>query len=33
MMTPYLGLEQPDRYVWVLLQAFLPTTTPPALSD
>ena len=30
MMPPYLGLEQADRYVWVLRQAYLPTTgTPP----
>ncbi len=29
-MTPYLGLEMPDRYVWVLFQAYLPNQTPPA---
>ena len=35
MMTPYLGLEQPDRYVWVLFQAYLPTsgTPPPTCPD
>jgi hypothetical protein len=32
MMTPYLGLEQPDRYVWTLFQAYLPTgQNPPAV--
>ena len=30
MMMPHLGLEQPDRYVWVLRQAYLPTTGTPA---
>ena len=24
MMMPHLGLEQPDRYVWVLRQTYLP---------
>ena len=37
VMTPYLGLEQPDRYVWTLFQAYLPAGTagnpPPVCPD